>query len=177
MGRHQALVLVILSLLVFNAILVAISVSLAGNGKGYYVLVQCRDDSSGLERNLTVIHLYEPVTANLSFIHSVHKTPIYDILEVNSTGFYGVEHWTMEFGAGEPDTAEDAGASSWIYNESTGFYIFRGMHRPLGKTLYLPLDVSINMSITFYTGDHKLVFNDRICSRMLVLEVIGAKDK
>jgi hypothetical protein len=137
----------------------------------YYLLVYCK--SNDTSKIVMVMRFNSPSVANLSFTHSVHKTPIYDIILVNSTGFYGIQHWTKAFGAGEPDTAEDAGASSWIYNPKTGFYIFTGMNRPLGRKLYLPIDISYNMSITILYNGIPVKLDSKTCNHTLEIVDYG----
>ncbi len=162
--KPQGLFLLTLILIGF---LPVIAVFTANNGSmgSYYLLVYCKTRDSS--RIVMTMKFNSPTIANLSFIHSVHKTPIYDILLINSTGFYGIQHWTKAFGAGEPDTPEDAGAAYWTYNPKTGFYIFTGMNRPLGRKLYLPIDISYNMSITILYNGVPIKLDSKTCNHTL----------
>ncbi|MEB3755378.1 MAG: DUF1850 domain-containing protein [Desulfurococcales archaeon] len=165
MMRDQVLFTVIMLLLVALSVMSVQGVNQLNNR--YELIVYCQ--SGNIVKELFVLELDSPTIANLSFIHSVHKTPIYDILLINSTGFYGIQHWTMTFGAGEPDTASDAGAKEWTYNPKTGFYVFKGMSRPLGKTLYLPIDISYNMSVTIMYHGIPLKLDEKTCNHTMII--------
>jgi hypothetical protein len=163
--RNQILFVIITILLTFTAI-ASIQWTNHENSK-FQLIVYCKNNYT--TNKILILEFNSPTIANLSFIHSVHKTPIYDILLVNSTGFYGIQHWTKAFGAGEPDTAADAGAKRWVYDPNTGFYIFKGMNRPLGKTLYLPIDISYNMSITILYHGQPIKLDEKQCNHTMII--------
>jgi len=68
------------------------------------------------------------------YIHSVERSPIYEVLWVNSTGIYAIQMRWKDFGAGLPEDIQ--------YVDAQGFYV-KNIDIYLGKNLsfwFIPIN-------------------------------------
>ena len=80
----------------------------------------------------------------VSFVHSVHLTPERDVLAVTSRGFYLVEVWAEDLGAGVPSSPAELGGGVAVEGPLvayTGVWAWRGTR------LLLDLGNALNMTV------------------------------
>ena len=102
---------------------------------------------------------------NVSFIHSVHLTPEYDILMVKKDGFYLYEVWTQSFGAGVPVTPEDVGGGTIKYIGD--YVVIKSINKFLGKQISIDIKNAYNMTIII--GNH--IYDLSKCKGVLTLKI------
>jgi len=66
------------------------------------------------------------INITIFYIHSVERSPVYEVLRVNKTGIYAIEMRWKDFGAGLPEDFQ--------YIDDHGFYV-KKINIYLGKTL------------------------------------------
>ncbi|ASJ08805.1 hypothetical protein A3L11_06025 [Thermococcus siculi] len=117
-------------------------------------------------------HLYPPGSRiEISYIHSVERSTVIEVLVANESGFYSVEMRWMDFGAGLPEDIE---------NLTGGFYVKR-THDYLGRGFsywFIPLNhanVTVNGSplLVDSDGGRSVVVNFRLRRVPLVMRLIG----
>jgi len=86
------------------------------------------------------------INVTIFYIHSVERSPIYEVLKINATGIYAIEMRWKDFGAGLPEDFQ--------YIDSEGFYV-KKIDIYLGKTLqywFIPennAEIIVNNHVVF----------------------------
>jgi len=102
----------------------------------------------------------------IDYIHSVARSEVREVLEVNSSGIYAKEMWWKDVGAGLPE--------GFKYIKD-GFYV-KKINIPLGKSLnfwFIPLnkaEIKVNGEIVFAPKEKTLIkFRVKRC---ILLEIL-----
>ena len=108
------------------------------------VIVECKKEGE----SITIPIPSRPNSSiTLTFIHSVHKTPQVEIVEVTHGGLFLREVRFKEYGAGIPASPHEIGGG--VIYESEGFIVYGNLNMPLGYSLHIDLKNAFNMSIKF----------------------------
>ncbi|EEB74022.1 DUF1850 domain-containing protein [Thermococcus sp. AM4] len=104
----------------------------------------------------------------IRYIHSVERSTVIEVLQVNSSGIYAREMWWKDFGAGLPED---------IQFMKDGFYVKR-IDIPLGKSLdfwFIPLNrarIYVDGHLVLQPKSEALV-HFRVERCMLIQKVVG----
>ncbi|WP_037916547.1 DUF1850 domain-containing protein [Sulfitobacter sp. 20_GPM-1509m] len=79
----------------------------------------CLTETRGTGANIARLPLGDPATFELSFIHSVSRTPVRDLYRVENGQIVQTAEIFMAHGAGLPSIANDMDATGWRHENGT----------------------------------------------------------
>ena len=152
-----------IALLIAMLILATVTLITITHGQYVSIIVECSVNNCKCWSEVVKVPINTLI--NVSFIHSVHLTPEYDILMVKKDGFYLYEVWTQSFGAGVPVTPEDAGGGKIEYVGD--FVVIKLINKFLGKRISIDIKNAYNMTIII----ENRIYNLNKCRGVLTLKV------
>jgi hypothetical protein len=108
-------------------------------------------------------------TIEISYIHSVERSTVVEVLVANDSGFYAVEMRWKDFGAGLPED---------IQNLTDGFYVKR-TNDYLGRDFkywFIPINranVTVDGSPVLSSPRHETIVDFRVRRVPLIVKLIG----
>ncbi|ASJ01851.1 hypothetical protein A3L09_00535 [Thermococcus profundus] len=134
-------------------------------GLGFLFPSYCLSISDGSSER---VYPLGDLNVTIDYIHSVERSEVIEVLEVNSSGIYARQMWWKDFGAGLPEDFQT------IRN---GFY-FKEINIPLGKSLdfwFIPLNrarIYVNGRLALKpAGDTLVSFRVERC--FLIQKIVG----
>ncbi|WP_199920005.1 DUF1850 domain-containing protein [Thermococcus piezophilus] len=116
------------------------------------------------------VHFYPPgSTIEITYIHSVERSTVVEVLVANTSGFYAVEMKWKDFGAGLPEDIQG----------TVGDYYVKHVSDYLGEDFsywFIPLNhvnITVNGSPVLNSPEKALLVNFRIKRVPLILTLIG----
>lgn len=114
----------------------------------------CLTETRGKGANIARLPLGDPATFELSFIHSVSRTPVRDLYRVDNGQIVQTAEIFMAHGAGLPSIANDMDATGWRHENGT---FILDMHRLTGP---IPIRIQAEFNNTLHIAGTDLPLAD-----------------
>ncbi len=114
----------------------------------------CLTETRGAGARIARLPLDDPATFELSFIHSVSRTPVRDLYRVENGQIVQTAEIFMAHGAGLPSIANDMDATGWRHENGT---FILDMHRLTGP---IPIRIQAEFKNTLHIAGTDLPLAD-----------------